>query len=43
MAPTCHLSYIGNINRRVSVQAYLGKMPHPFSKITKAKRAEVMA
>jgi hypothetical protein len=44
VACTCHPSYVGNINRRVVVQAGPSiKMWDPISKITKSKRTEDVA
>jgi hypothetical protein len=34
---TCHPSYIGSTNRRLTIQAISGIKPDPISKITKAK------
>jgi hypothetical protein len=39
----CHLSFTGSVDRRMAVQAALGKKQDFVSKINKAKRAEGMA
>jgi hypothetical protein len=33
----CHLSYLGNLNRRIVIQACLSKKQDPIPKINKAK------